>query len=100
MVSFGVGIMLVAQIYHISARPTDGILAWAIGVLAMSVLMKEKWGYYLASALFMLWNLWEYLAQGNPNYFFIIVPLVFFYLFYRSKAPAGIIFALLSFIFW
>ena len=37
MVCFGVGIMLVAQIYHISAHPTNGILVWALGVLALSL---------------------------------------------------------------
>jgi len=42
MISYGTGIMLVAQIYHISSHPTNGILAWGVGAFAISVLMREN----------------------------------------------------------
>jgi uncharacterized membrane protein len=100
MVSFGAGIALVAQIYHISATPKKGILAWAFGVLAVSFVTKEKWGYYLAAALFFVWNVWEISVYGNPNYVFIIFPVVLFYLFYRSKAVTGVVLAVFGFLFW
>ena len=100
MVSYGAGITLVAQIFHISANPAVGILAWATGVLAISIVAGEKWGYYLSSALFFIWNFWEIAVYGNPNYFFVIVPAVLFFLFYRAKAVTGTAIALFMFIFW
>ncbi|HOP64889.1 MAG TPA: DUF2157 domain-containing protein, partial [Spirochaetota bacterium] len=45
IVSYGVGIMLVAQIYHISSHPTNGILAWGIGSLLISAVTRERYGY-------------------------------------------------------
>lgn len=98
MVSYGAGIALVAQIYHISAQPTNGILAWAIGVLAMSWVMKEKWGLYLAAALFFIWNAWELIEYNNPNYIYIIVPILFSYLFYQLRGVTGV--ALMFFAAW
>jgi uncharacterized membrane protein len=100
MVSYGAGIALVAQIFHISANPTNGILAWAIGALAISFVTKEKWGYYLSFALFFIWNIWEISVYGNPNYFFVFAPAALFFLFYRSKAVTGTALALFGFIFW
>ncbi len=100
MVSFGVGIVLVAQIYHISAHPANGVLAWALGVLAMSWVMHEKWGYYLTALLAFIWNSWEYFEYHNPNYLFILFPLVLLYLFYQEQARVGVLLAALGVLFW
>ena len=67
MISYGAGIVLTAQIFHISAHPTNGVLAWCLGVLAMSWVMQDRWGYYLASLLAFIWHLWEYFEYYKPN---------------------------------
>ncbi|MFC1670937.1 DUF2157 domain-containing protein [Spirochaetota bacterium] len=100
MVSFGAGIMLVAQIFHISSHPTNGILTWALGVLAISWVTEEKWGYYLAFSLFLIWNSWEVTEYNNPNYIFIIFPVILFYLFRKAKAVTGIVLTFAATIIW
>ncbi len=100
MVSYGAGIMLVAQIFHISSHPTNGILAWALGSLAISAVTREKWGYYLSFALFAVWNTWEHSVYNNPNYIFILVPAVLAVLFYREKAVTGTALSLLGVLYW
>lgn len=91
MVTFGIGIMLVAQIYHISSHPTNGIMAWALGTLAVAALMKERTGLYMASALFFIWNFWEVFEYSSPAYFYIIPLLVIGLIFYKNKDKTGII---------
>jgi len=51
IVSYGAGIMLVAQIYHISSHPTNGVLAWGIGALIVSAAARDKYGYYFSALL-------------------------------------------------
>ena len=96
MVSYGAGIVLVAQIFHISAHPTNGVLAWCLGVLAMSWVMQDRWGYYLTALLALVWHLWEYFEYGNPNYLFILFPCVLGYLFYRKHEAVGVLFAIVQ----
>lgn len=100
MVSYGAGIALVAQIYHISAHPTNGMLAWAIGAMALSWVMSEKWGFYLAAALFFIWNSWELIEFSNPNYIYIVVPLLFSYLFYKVRGNTGVALMFFAALFW
>jgi len=90
MISFGAGIMLIAQIFHISSHPANGILLWAAGALAISVVVKEKWGYYLSLLLFFIWNQWEYSTFGNPNYPFLLVPAIYGYLFYKGRQEVAL----------
>ena len=100
IIAYGTGIMLVAQIYHISSHPTNGILAWAIGAFAMAALMREKYSAALSILLFVIWDTWEYFYFANPNYFFII-PIVFIGLFsYRMKEYNGITISSVLFAFY
>ena len=100
MVSFGAGIALVAQIYHISAHPSKGVLAWSLGGLATAWVMKERWGYYLGALLLYIWNFWEYFEYFNPNYVFVLGPLLLLFLFYRGQEKIGVLVSVLGLIFW
>jgi uncharacterized membrane protein len=91
MVTYGVGIMLVAQVYHISAQPTHGVLAWALGVIIMAALMRDRYGLYLASLLFFVWNVWSLAIVGGPVYLFGLFAAALWFLFYREKDRIGII---------
>jgi len=90
MISYGTGIMLVAQIYHISSHPTNGLLAWGIGAFAISILMREKYGIFLSMVLFTIWDIWEYSYFGNPGYFFGLPVIIMGWISYREKEDKGI----------
>ncbi len=90
IISYGTGIMLVAQIYHISSHPTNGILAWAIGALVVSAAARNRAGYYMSSLLFFVWNLWEVTVFGSAGYTFIIPVLVIAFLLLEISDREGL----------
>lgn len=98
--AFGIAILLIHQIYHIHSHPAADIFIWALGVLLVSIITQEKWGYYFSAGLFFIWNVWEYVSYLNPNYFFVIFPVIFFVLFYKKKAVTGLYLALFGFLYW
>jgi len=100
MISFGAAIGLVAQIFHISAHPSNGVLLWLLGVLSLSIVMDERFGYYLAAILAMVWNVWEVSVYGSPNYPFVLFPALLFYLFQRRADAAGQLVAALECLFY
>jgi uncharacterized membrane protein len=100
MCSFGAAIMLVAQIYHISAHPTNGMLAWAVGVFAMAVLMKDKAGFILSALLFFIWYVWETSVFHNPAYLYLIYIAVSTGIYIKQKEKAGITASLCFLIFF
>ncbi|MBI5480383.1 MAG: DUF2157 domain-containing protein [Deltaproteobacteria bacterium] len=100
MLSFGAAIGLVAQIFHISAHPTNGVLAWLLGTLALAVVMDERWGYYLAALLALVWNCWELFQYANPNYLFVLFPAALFYLFARKGDAIGVLAAAVELLFF
>ncbi len=100
IISYGTGIMLVAQIYHISSHPTNGLLAWGIGAFAISALMREKSGLYISMLLFIIWDIWEYSFFGNSGYFFFLPLLLFGWLSWSEKDRRGITASALIFALW
>lgn len=96
MVSFGVGIALTAQIYHISSHPSNGILAWALAAFAMASLLKEPWGFYLAWMLSALWNMWEVTVYAQPNFGYLVWIVLLAVQFYRSEQRFGLLLCGLS----
>jgi uncharacterized membrane protein len=100
IISYGTGIMLVAQVYHISSHPTNGLLAWGIGAFAISILMREKYGAALSMILFIIWDIWEYSYFGNPGYFFGLPVVIMGWLSWREKESKGLTGSALLFAFW
>jgi uncharacterized membrane protein len=100
MVSFGVGIALVAQIFNIPPQGGTGLLIWTVGTLLMSGLMREKWGYYLASVIAFIWTSQEFFAYQHHNFLFPVIALILLWAFYQSKAKIGIIIMIFQLIFW
>ncbi len=91
MVCYGAGIMLVAQVYHISSHPANGLLAWGVGCFAMSALMRSRYGLYLSLLLFTVWDIWEYSYFGNAGFLFGLPVLLFAYVFYRARDSKGLV---------
>jgi uncharacterized membrane protein len=100
MVSFGAGIMLVAQIFHISAHPTNGVLVWALGTLAMSWVMEDRWGAWLTFVLVAIWGGWEAGQYLNPNYPFLAVAALCLAMFWRVKEKLGAVVVFASLLLW
>lgn len=100
MISYGAAIGLVAQIYHISAHPAQGVLIWMAGTIAISAIMEERWGYYLGLIQGFVWNAWRYFEFQDPNYVFIAVPLFLGFLFYRKGDGVGLLFCVFEILFW
>jgi len=76
-------------------------MTWAIGVLAMSILMREKWGYYMSMALFVLWDYWEVAELGSAGYTFIIPVTILGLLMYRIKEIPGLTLSVvLALVYW
>jgi uncharacterized membrane protein len=65
---FGIGIMLVAQTFNISAHYPNGILIWSIGALGVAMAMQSRPILLFASMLAALWMLVSYWGPmpGNP----------------------------------
>ncbi|MCL1865518.1 MAG: DUF2157 domain-containing protein [Spirochaetes bacterium] len=90
IISYGTGIMLVAQIYHISSHPANGLLAWAIGAYAMAVLMREKYSLVLSMLLFVIWDMWEYFYFANAAYIFGIPVILTLWFSFKIKEYRGV----------
>lgn len=54
-VSYGISIMLIAQVYNVGEHYPDGILYWALGGMAMAVVANSKATAILASVLSIVW---------------------------------------------
>ena len=62
VILFGSNIMLIAQIYHISAHYPDGVMVWALGGLLTAWLMRSQPALVAALGLGVLWTGME--SQG------------------------------------
>ncbi len=55
---FGVNIMLIAQIYHISAHYPDGVMMWALGSLLVAILIPSR---AVLGAALIIASIWTWL---------------------------------------
>ena len=71
-ISFGAGIWLVAQIYHIDEHFPNGFLVWALGALAMAWALQSAKQAVLATILFTIWGSSEAWSFDSPSYWAIV----------------------------
>jgi uncharacterized membrane protein len=69
---FGAGIMLIAQMFHISGHPPDAVLTWALGALLAGVVLKSNPALALAMLLMGLWSGWEMADSNAVHWPFLI----------------------------
>ena len=100
MISFGVGIVLVAQIYHIMAEGGTGLLVWSVGTMLMSWVMRERWGCYLAAGLLIIWTGEIFVSYQEANYLFPLLALPLFWLFYQLQARVGLALMIVELVLW
>ncbi|MCB9640919.1 MAG: DUF2157 domain-containing protein [Myxococcales bacterium] len=92
LVAFGAAIGLIAQIFHISAHPSNGVLLWAIVAASMSWLLRDVASAYLSAALLLVWNLWEVSVYLQPNVWFALAIVGLVALFVRCASRLGLVF--------
>ncbi|MEW6515550.1 MAG: DUF2157 domain-containing protein [candidate division FCPU426 bacterium] len=73
--TYGGGIWLVAQIYHLPASFPKGMLIWAAGVLPMALVFKSKLSFFLSVGLFLAWTLALSMGYQLPQPVFLAVLL-------------------------
>ncbi len=98
---FGVNIMLIAQIYHISAHYPDGVLAWALGALLTAILIPSRPALAAAFVLACIWTGIETLEFDATFHW----PFMAFWItaFITAQALAwrpGFHLSMLSFVYW
>jgi uncharacterized membrane protein len=86
---FGAGIMLVAQMYHISGNPPDAVLTWALGALLAGIVLESNPALALAMLLMLLWGQWEATETGRVHWPFLIGWAAVFAAIYRQGWVAG-----------
>lgn len=69
---FGAGIMLIAQMYHISGHSPDAVLMWALGALLAGVVLKSNPALAAAMLLMGLWTAWEMGDSNRVHWAFLI----------------------------
>ncbi len=69
---FGAGIMLIAQMFHISGHAPDAVLTWALGALLAGVALRSNPALALAMLLMGLWSAWEMGDSGRVHWLFLI----------------------------
>ncbi len=94
--AFGAAIGLVAQIYHISAHPTNGILLWLIVTLLLSALMLERVGVYAALVLALIWFLWERTVYNDAAPLYLLFAIAVGALFWKVRDRIGLLLAFLT----
>jgi uncharacterized membrane protein len=69
---FGAGIMLIAQMFHISGHAPDAVLTWALGALLAGVVLRSNPALALALLLMGLWSGWEMSDTNRVHWPFLI----------------------------
>ena len=69
---FGAGIMLIAQMFHISGHPPDAVLTWALGALLAGLVLRSNPALALAMLLVGFWGMWEMYDSGHVYWPFLI----------------------------
>ncbi|TCO76924.1 DUF2157 domain-containing protein [Marinisporobacter balticus] len=73
---YGAGIFLMGQIFHYGGEFTGAFLLWAIGVLAMSLILREKILFVFAHVLSVVY------INGSFDENIITYSLIFIFIFY------------------
>jgi uncharacterized membrane protein len=75
---YGAAIMLIGQMYNLSANASDGLLVWLIGAVAAAFLLRSNAGYAVSVLLAGAWTLLETLDLNQAHWPFIPVWLALF----------------------
>lgn len=98
-ISYGISIMLIAQIYHLGEHYPDGIFWWAAGVLPLALLTGSRLLHLLQLSLAALWLLVE-LPFSLPLLFPVFALAALWSTLYRRDSLLLFMGAILAAGFW
>ncbi|MBN2533309.1 MAG: DUF2157 domain-containing protein [Spirochaetales bacterium] len=98
---FGAGIWLTAQVFHINAHYTDGVLIWFTGIIPFAWFLRSTPILVFSSIVLTGWALWENIGFQNPvlPYFFIMIALIF-PLTYIKKSRLSLFISITGLLLW
>lgn len=99
-ISYGVSIMLIAQIYHLGEHFPDGIYWWALGVLPLVVATHSRLIAYLVTALAFIWMFVEAEMQFFPLSFPIFILVVGWLIFWQKTSSLLYLAVLVGVLIW
>ena len=70
---YGAAIVLVAQIYHLGEHMPDGVLLWAVGVLALALATHKSIIALQSLVLGLIWFLMEFEFSGVSHGFLLFI---------------------------
>ncbi len=100
VIAFGANIMLIAQIYHISAHFPDGLLLWAAGGILTAWLLHSQSSMVIAVALSLLWSGTEMLAFDQLHWQWLPAFTLMLTLSVRRKWFTAFTLLVIAFYFW
>jgi uncharacterized membrane protein len=71
--TYGAGIMLIAQMYHMDGNPPDAVLYWALGALLAAALTQSRPALAAAFVLIAVWSGWERILSDAAHWGFLPV---------------------------
>ncbi len=98
---FGVNIMMIGQIYHISAHWPDGILTWGLGALLIALLIPSRAALAAAFVILGVWTGTESIGFEDPLHWpYLLLWGVMVVAVHRLGWGPGIHLAIVSLVFW
>ncbi len=100
VIAFGANIMLIAQIYHISAHFPDGVLLWAAGGILTAWLLHSQSSMVIAVVLSLIWSGTEMLAFDLPHWQWLLAFTLMLTLCVRREWFAAFTLLVIAFYLW
>ncbi|QYR20440.1 DUF2157 domain-containing protein [Paenibacillus sp. sptzw28] len=88
LITFGAGIVLVAQMFHLVAYDTTSFIVWGCAGLLLTYLYPSRF-LFLLSLLIMTWSQWYSVVEfNNFSYFTFAVTVLGFGYYWRNRQNA------------
>lgn len=92
VLTYGAGIFLIGQIFHFSGHFSSAFLLWAVGILPMAALWKEKFIFVFAHILFLIYINGSIEINNLPFLMLLIAPSLYYLNNYMENFKPGTFF--------
>ena len=75
---FGAGIFLIGQMFNFGGHFSQAFLLWALGIVPMAVILRDKLIYIFATLLIIVYFNGQAFNDSFPYYIIVIVPGAYF----------------------
>ncbi len=78
IVIFGAGIFLIGQTFHFGGRFTSAFLLWALGIIPLTIMLKDKGMFTFLHLLLLVYLNGQYVYDDFPIFLLIIIPFLYY----------------------